>query len=219
MTSAYPHDDARDDVTPDVAGGGAPSAGASASPFGSSAAAGAASAGVPGDAAGVGGEATASAAETGATGDDTPRDTAADTAVVDVEALVAERDQFKDDALRAAAELVNFRRQVAIRREEDIDRATAKLAEALLPVLDAFEAAFLQHPAEIEPLFNLLLGELRKHGLEAMHLDGQPFDPNLAEAVLHEPGDADEPVVAEVLRSGYTWKGKVLRAAMVKVTG
>lgn len=54
-----------------------------------------------------------------------------------------------------------------------------------------------------------------------MHLDGQPFDPTLAEAVLREPGDGstDTPVVSEVLRSGYTWKGKVLRAAMVKVAG
>ena len=67
---------------------------------------------------------------------------------------------------------------------DDLDRATGRLAESLLPVLDACEAAFVQHPAEIEPLFNLLLGELRKQGLEAMHLDGQPFDPTLAEAAL-----------------------------------
>jgi molecular chaperone GrpE len=84
-------------------------------------------------------------------------------------------------------------------------------------VLDACEAAFVQHPAEVEPIFNLLLGELKKLGLESMNLHEQPFDPNLADAVLHEPGDGGEPVVAEVLRSGYLWKGKVLRAAMVKV--
>jgi molecular chaperone GrpE len=86
-------------------------------------------------------------------------------------------------------------------------------------VLDACEAAFVQHPAEVEPLFNLLLGQLKRMGLETMNLDGQPFDPNLAEAVLHEEGDGHEPIVTEVLRSGYTWKGKVLRAAMVKVKG
>jgi molecular chaperone GrpE len=60
---------------------------------------------------------------------------------------------------------------------------------------------------------------LRKLGLESMNLDGEPFDPNLAEAVMHEPGDGGEAVVIEVLRSGYTWNGKVLRAAMVKVKG
>ena len=47
----------------------------------------------------------------------------------------------------------------------------------------------------------------------------QPFDPNLAEAVLHEPGEGAEPVVSEVFRSGYTWNGRVLRPAMVKVRG
>jgi molecular chaperone GrpE len=90
------------------------------------------------------------------------------------------------------------------------------LAEALLPVLDAAEAAYLRHPEEVGPLLNQMLLELKKHGLETLDLDGQPFDPEVAEAVAHEPGDGGEPVVAEVLRSGYQWKGKTLRAAMVK---
>jgi molecular chaperone GrpE len=77
----------------------------------------------------------------------------------------------------------------------------------------------LQHPGEVEPIFNLLLVQLKKLGLETMNLHEQPFDPNLAEAVLHEPGEGGEPVVSEVLRSGYTWNGRVLRAAMVKVRG
>jgi molecular chaperone GrpE len=47
--------------------------------------------------------------------------------------------------------------------------------------------------------------------------DGVAFDPNLHEAVLHEPGDGGEPQIVEVLRTGYLWHGKVLRAAMVKV--
>ena len=44
-----------------------------------------------------------------------------------------------------------------------------------------------------------------------------PFDPTEHEAVVHEPGGGGDPVVAEVLRTGYRWKGKVLRPAMVKV--
>jgi molecular chaperone GrpE len=136
----------------------------------------------------------------------------------DVDALLAERDSFKDIALRLQADFDNYRKRVATQQALDTQAATGKIAEALLPVLDACEAAFVQHPAEVEPLFNLLLGQLRKLGLETMNLDGQPFDPNLAEAVMHEPGDG-EPVVSEVLRSGYTWQGKVLRAAMVKVRG
>ncbi len=136
----------------------------------------------------------------------------------DVEALLVERDSFKDIALRLQADFDNYRKRVAAQQAHDVQHATGKMAEALLPVLDACEAAFVQHPAEIEPLFNLLLGELKKMGLATMNLDGQPFDPTLAEAVLHEPGEG-EPVVSEVLRSGYTWKGKVLRPAMVKVRG
>jgi molecular chaperone GrpE len=140
----------------------------------------------------------------------------------DVAALLAERDSFKDIALRLQADFENYRKRVSTQHSDDVDRATGRIAEALLPVLDACEAAFVQHPVEIEPLFNLLLGELRKLGLEALDLDGTVFDPGVADAVLHEPGDGEpvgQPVVVEVLRSGYTWKGKVLRPAMVKVRG
>ena len=137
------------------------------------------------------------------------------------EALAAERDQYKDIALRLQADFDNYRKRVAAQQSDEVARATGRLAESLLPVLDACEAAFVQHPAEVEPLFNLMLAELRKQGLESLNLLDQPFDPAVAEAVLHEPGEsaADGPVVAEVLRSGYLWKGKVLRPAMVKVRG
>ena len=137
----------------------------------------------------------------------------------DVAALLAERDSFKDIALRLQADFENYRKRIASQQSDEIQRATAKIAEALLPVLDACEAAFVLHPREIEPLFNSLLTELKKVGLEAMHLSDQPFDPNVAEAVMHEPGDTEHPLVSEVLRSGYTWQGKVLRPAMVKVKG
>jgi molecular chaperone GrpE len=136
----------------------------------------------------------------------------------EVEVITADRDEWMDRAQRIAADFENYRRRLSTQRNDDIDRATGRLAEALLPVLDACEAAFLQHPAEIEPLFNLMLSELKKQGLESMNLHEQPFDPHLADAVLHEPGDG-EPIVSEVLRSGYTWNGKVLRPAMVKVRG
>lgn len=136
----------------------------------------------------------------------------------ELELAVSERDEWRDRAQRIAADFENFRRRMATQRADDIDRATGRLAEALLPVLDACEAAFVQHPAEVEPLFNLMLSELKKQGLESMNLYEQPFDPHLADAVVHEQGEG-EPVVSEVLRSGYTWNGKVLRPAMVKVRG
>jgi molecular chaperone GrpE len=135
---------------------------------------------------------------------------------IDVGAVLAERDEYKSIAQRIQAEFENFRKQSTIRAQNDADRATGRLAEAFLPVLDAAEAAFLRHPDEVGPLLNQMLTELKKQGLEALDLDGQPFDPEVAEAVAHEPVDGGEPVVAEVLRSGYQWKGKTLRAAMVK---
>ena len=134
---------------------------------------------------------------------------------VDVPALLAERDEFKSIAQRVQAEFENFRKQANIRAQADADRATGRLAEAFLPVLDAAEAAFLRHPDEVGPLLNQMLTELKKQGLESLDLDGQLFDPEVAEAVAHEPVDGGEPLVAEVLRSGYQWKGKTLRAAMV----
>jgi molecular chaperone GrpE len=137
---------------------------------------------------------------------------------IDVGAVLAERDEYKSIAQRIQAEFENFRKQSTIRAQNDADRATGRLAEAFLPVLDAAEAAFLRHPDEVGPLLNQMLTELKKQGLEALDLDGQPFDPEVAEAVAHEPVDGGEPVVAEVLRSGYQWKGKTLRAAMVKTT-
>jgi len=130
--------------------------------------------------------------------------------------LSEQRDQYRDLAQRVQADFENYRKRVQTQMRDEADRATAKLAEALLPVLDAAEAAFLRHPAEIEPLLNVMLAELRKLGLETLDLDGEPFDPNLAEAVAHEQADGGEVVVAEVLRSGYRWNGRTLRPAMVR---
>ena len=135
---------------------------------------------------------------------------------VDVPALLAEREEYKGMAQRVQADFDNYRKRAAAQSLAEADRASGRLAEALLPVLDAAEAAFVRHPDEIGPLLNQMLVELKKHGLETLDLQDQPFDPELAEAVAHEPGDGGEPIVAEVLRSGYTWKGKVLRAAMVR---
>jgi molecular chaperone GrpE len=139
-------------------------------------------------------------------------------AVIDSEIheLASERDQFKDIAQRLQADFDNYRKRTTTQIAAEVDRATGRLAEALLPVLDAAEAAYLQHPDEVGPLFNLMLGELRKHGLEPIDLLEKPFDPNLADAVAHESGDGGEPVVAEVLRSGYLWHGRTLRPAMVR---
>jgi molecular chaperone GrpE len=134
----------------------------------------------------------------------------------DIADVLAERDQFKDIAQRLQADFDNYRKRAASQLAEEVDRATGRLAQAFLPVLDAAEAAYLRNPEEVGPLLNVMLSELKKQGLETLDLDGQPFDPEVAEAVAHEAGEGGDVTVAEVLRSGYRWKGKTLRAAMVR---
>ena len=134
----------------------------------------------------------------------------------DVHSIVAERDEYRAMAQRIQADFDNYRKRAATQSMAESDRATGRLAEALLPVLDAAESAYLNHPDEVGPLLNQMLGELKRHGLEVLDLDGKPFDPEFAEAVAHEAGDGGEPMVVEVLRSGYSWKGKTLRPAMVR---
>lgn len=136
--------------------------------------------------------------------------------VSEIDELAAERDQYRDMAQRVQADFENYRKRMQTQMRDEADRASGRLAEALLPVLDAAEAAYLGHPDEVGPLLNLMLGELRKHGLETLDLQDQPFDPNLAEAVAHESGDGGAVVVADVLRSGYRWNGRTLRPAMVR---
>jgi molecular chaperone GrpE len=125
----------------------------------------------------------------------------------------------KNIALRLQAEFENYRKRVAGQQADEVDRSTGRLVDNLLPVLDACEAAFSHGTLGVEPIWSALLGVLQKQGLEVMDLDGKPFDPTDADAVVHEEGDGGEPIVAEVLRTGYRWKGRVLRAAMVKVKG
>ena len=150
------------------------------------------------------------------TGDATPDDI---TSLVDT--VSRERDEFKDIALRVQADFENYRKRVAQQLTDEVDRGTAKLVESLLPVLDACEAAAAHGVQGIEQVWSALLGALQKQGLEALDLADKPFDPTTAEAVVHEPGDGTttEPLVVEVLRTGYRWKGRVVRAAMVKVRG
>jgi molecular chaperone GrpE len=135
----------------------------------------------------------------------------------DIDALLAERNEFKDIALRLQADFENYKKRVASNLSDEVDRATGRVVDSLLPVLDACEAAFSHGVDGVEPIWSSLIGTLAKQGLVALDLLDKPFDPELAEAVVHEPGDGGDPVVVEVLRTGYQWKGRVLRAAMVKV--
>ena len=138
---------------------------------------------------------------------------------VTIDDVMKERDELKDIALRVQADFENYRKRAASQMGDELDRALGKLVEQLLPVLDACEAAVAHGVEGVEQVWSSLIGALQKQGLEALDLSGKPFDPALADAVMHEEGDGSEPVVLEVLRTGYRWKGRVLRAAMVKVKG
>jgi molecular chaperone GrpE len=130
-----------------------------------------------------------------------------------------ERDEYRDTLQRVKAEFDNYRKRTAKEAGETRERAAAALVVQLLPVLDACDAAVLHDATDVGPISKMLLETLAKEGLEPMIPEGQPFDPELHEAVLHEEGDGGESVVTESLRTGYLWKGRVLRPAMVKVRG
>lgn len=132
----------------------------------------------------------------------------------------AERDEYLEALQRVKAEFDNFKRRSAKERLELTERANAGLAERLLPVLDACDAALVHGATDVEPIHKSLVEVLEREGLERMTAEGQPFDPTRHEAVVHEPGEGEgEAIVVECLRPGYLWKGQVLRAAMVKVRG
>ena len=151
----------------------------------------------------------------GAVGD-AGADALGDAVASEIDELASQRDQYRDLAQRVQADFENYRKRVQAQIRDEADRASGRLAEALLPVLDATEAAYLRHPDEVGPLLDVMLAELRKQGLEMLHVQDQPFDPNVAESVAHEPGEGGEIIVADVLRSGYAWNGRTLRPAMVR---
>lgn len=160
----------------------------------------------------AGGEQSFDGAEPGAgsTGDDD---------LVDVDALRAERDEYRDTMLRIKAEFDNHRKRVARDADELRARANENLAEKLILVLDACDAAVAHGATDVEPIAKMLLDLLEVDGLVRLAPVDEPFDPNLHEAVLHEEGDGGESTVVETLRTGYQWKSRVLRPAMVKVKG
>ena len=140
----------------------------------------------------------------------------------------SERDEYLDTLRRVQAEFENYRKRVIKEQTALVDRATSGLVEQLLPVLDSFELALNNLDSAggddsesvrkgVELVYAELLGVLEKAGLSRIEAEGKPFDPNVHEAVMQEDGDG-EPVVTDVLRTGYTLKGRVLRPAMVKVT-
>jgi molecular chaperone GrpE len=138
--------------------------------------------------------------------------------VASLESAVRDRDEYLALAQRTQAEFENHRKLAQRRLEDEVERRVSAFAERLLPVLDAVDGALTHGATEVEPIANALLLALEKEGLSRIDPVGEPFDPAVADAVVHEPGEGGDHIVSEVLRAGYAWHGRVLRPAMVKVT-
>jgi molecular chaperone GrpE len=144
---------------------------------------------------------------------------------VDVDALIAERDEYLDHLKRVAAEFDNYRKRAARDQENLATRAAERLVRELLPVLDSLERA-LQAAEEHEEatleegvrLVHRQLAEaLRKEGLEEVPTEGD-FDPHVHEALMARPDDGRESgAILDVVQKGYRIGERVVRPARVIV--
>lgn len=141
----------------------------------------------------------------------------------------AEAEEYQQRYLRAQADFDNFRRRTLKEKEELAKYASAKLVTALLPVLDNFERALATEQASseaesfikgVDMIFRQLGQVLEQEGVKPMEAVGQPFNPEFHQAVMTVDTDEyEEGIVVEELQKGYMLKDKVLRPAMVKVSG
>jgi len=140
----------------------------------------------------------------------------------------AEAARFKDLALRAQADLENYRKRANREKEDAIRYANTALLEKILPILDNFELGLEAVRTATDPasiiqgmgmVRNQLQEFLRNHGVEAIHSEGAVFDPAFHEAVAqeHSPAVPDGHVVRQ-LRKGYKLKDRLLRASSVTVS-
>ena len=129
-----------------------------------------------------------------------------------------------DKYLRLAAEYDNYRKRTAKEKESLWTDAKADTVQAFLPVYDNLERALKQDTADeaykkgVEMTMNQLKEVFAKLGVTEIDAQGQPFDPNLHNAVMHvEDENLGENVVAQVFQAGFMLGDKVIRFAMVQV--
>lgn len=141
--------------------------------------------------------------------------------------LAAER---LEDLQRLQAEYVNYKRRVDRDRADIQIRAAHDVLETLLPVLDEIQLADqhgdLPEGSPVRTITDKIQQALGKYGLERVGVKGEPFDPNVHEALMHAEWDADDAdlpddatatTVVTVLQPGYRAGERVLRAARVAV--
>lgn len=144
--------------------------------------------------------------------------------------LQDENTLLKDKYLRVNAEMQNMRRRMEEEKANLLKYEGEDLIKKLLPVVDNFERAINMDDTNLEDevskflsgfkmIYGNLSDTLKNNEIIAMDVLNKPFDPNTMEAVLTEEVEGVEPnIVIDVLQKGYTYKGKVIRHAMVKVS-
>jgi molecular chaperone GrpE len=164
-----------------------------------------------------------------ATLDTPPEDPAALIAQLEVD-LAEERakaSDLLDKNQRMAAEFQNSRRRQERQLAEEIERASVHLIKRILPVVDDFDLAFANVPAEIDAespwvegfrqIQKKLHGLLEDEGVTRVRSEGE-FDPVLHEAIVSMPSeDVPSGNILDAMRAGYEYKGRVLRPALVRV--
>jgi len=144
------------------------------------------------------------------------------------ESLQADLDRFRDLALRTQADFENYKKRSAREKEEAIKYANSSLLERLIAIVDNFELGLeaARGEGESSPVFSgmsmvlkQIMDFLSEHGLRSIDATGQKFDPNLHEAIAHEPSDkVSEGVVIRQTRRGYRMKDRLLRPSSVVVS-
>ena len=142
--------------------------------------------------------------------------------------LQADLDRFRDLALRSQADFDNYKKRATREKEEAIKYANSSLLDRLIAIVDNFELGLSAAKSEGEksPIYSgmsmvlkQLTDFLADNGLQPIDAEGQKFDPNLHEAIAHEPSDeVAEGVVLRQMRRGYRLKDRLLRPSSVVVS-
>ena len=142
--------------------------------------------------------------------------------------LQADLDRFRDLALRSQADFENYKKRCAREKEEASKYANASLLERLVAIVDNFKLGLEAARGESEqsPIYSgmtLVLKQLNdflaENGLQAIEAEGKKFDPNLHEAIAHEPSEQfPEGNVIRQTRRGYRFKDRLLRPSSVVVS-
>jgi molecular chaperone GrpE len=140
--------------------------------------------------------------------------------------LVSELDDLRQTMLRRQADFDNYRKRIEKERAEDNKRATARVIEGLIPVIDGFEQALAAHREKeyenyqrgFELIYKQLVDNVTKLGAERFDPVGKQFDPHQHQAMDRlETADHEDGTIVQTFQPGYTFHGRVLRPAMVRV--